>query len=149
VDAITMFPGEGPKVIVDQLARTPESLTASLAAALRGMHHPKLVLGFDVILVIGPDHARIYAEAGWDRERALSELHARLLIPGSEIVRGVGGIAEGVPEHLRDATLPKFREGGILLVHAGGGAGLFSMMIGGWVTGATGSQPQTWPVGWR
>ena len=48
-----------------------------------------------------------------------------------------------VPEHLRDATLPKFRPDGILLVHAGGGAGLFSAMIGGWANGSTGSQPVT------
>jgi hypothetical protein len=40
-------------------------------------------------------------------------------------------------------TLPKFRSDGILLVHAGGGAGLFSAMIGGWANGTTGSQPVT------
>jgi hypothetical protein len=48
-----------------------------------------------------------------------------------------------VPEHLRDVTLPKFRPDGILLVHAGGGAGLFSAMIGGWANGSMGSQPVT------
>jgi hypothetical protein len=148
-DAITLFAGEGPKVIVDQLSRTPESLIGSFAGALRAMHHPKLVLSFDVIVVMGPEHARVFAEAGWDRARVLSELHARLLLPGGEIVRGAGDIAEGVPEAYKDATLPKFRKDGILLVHAGGGAGLFSMMIGGWVTGATGSQAVTREVSWR
>jgi hypothetical protein len=56
-------------------------------------------------------------------------------------VRGAGGIAEGLPESVRDATLPKFRPGGLLLVHCGGAAGLFSAMIGGWASGAVGSQP--------
>lgn len=148
-DAITLFAGEGPKVIVDQLSRTPESLSNSLAATLRAMTHPKLVLAFDVILIISPEHARVFAEAGWDRERVLAELHARLQLPGSELVRGTGGIAEGLPESLRDQTLPKFRPGGILLVHAGGGAGLFSTMIGGWLNGAAGSQPVTREVTWR
>ncbi len=148
-DAITLFAGEGPKVIVDQLSRTPESLAGSLAGALRAMHHPKLVLGFDVILVVGPEHARVFAEAGWDRQQVVSELLARLQMDGNDIVRGAGGIAEGVPESMRGHTLPKFRKDGILLVHAGGGAGLFSMMIGGWVTGATGSQPVTREVSWR
>ena len=60
-----------------------------------------------------------------------------------ELVQGAGGMAEGVPEALRDATLPKFRPGGILLVHAGGGAGLFSMIVAGWANGATGSIPVT------
>jgi hypothetical protein len=113
------------------------------------MHHPKLVLGFDVVLVMGPEHARVFAEAGWDRDRVLMELHARLQMEGADIVRGAGGIAEGLPEHFASSTLPKFRKDGILLVHAGGGAGLFSMMIGGWVTGATGSQPITREITWR
>jgi hypothetical protein len=143
VDALTLFPGEGPRNVTDQLARTPEELAASLAACLRTVHHPKLPLGFDAILVIGPDHSRVFAQAGWDRARLLAELDVRLQLPGAEIVRGAGGIAEGVPEALRDATLAKFRPGGLLIVHAGGGAGLFSAIIGGWVNGATGSTPVT------
>ena len=143
VDAVTVFPGEGPRCVVDQLARDPESLCNSFAACLRTLHNPKSILAFDAILVVGPEHARVFAEAGWDRTRVLDELHARLQIPGSELVRGAGGIAEGVPAHLEGATLPKFRPGGILLVHAGGGAGLFSAIIGGWANGDIGSTPVT------
>ena len=40
-------------------------------------------------------------------------------------------------------TVSKFRPDGILLVHAGGGAGLFSEIIGGWASGAVGSEPVT------
>jgi hypothetical protein len=61
-------------------------------------------------------------------------------VHGSEFVRGAAGIAEGMPEQLAEATLPKFRPDGILIVHCGGGAGLFSSMIGGWVGGEIGSQ---------
>ena len=146
-DALTAFAGEGPRCIVDQLARDPESLANTFAACLRTLHNPKLVLGFDVILVVGPEHARVFAEAGWDRDRLLDELHARLQLSGEDLVRGAHGIAEGVPEHLRSATLPKFRPGGILIVHAGGGAGLFSAMIGGWANGEVGSKPVTRLVG--
>lgn len=142
-DAITVFPGEGPRCIVDQISRTPESLAKSLAACLRTLHHPKLVLGFDAILVLGPEHARVFADAGWDRQRVIAELDGCLLVPGSELVRGAGGIEEGLPERFTDATLPKFRPGGILLACAGGGAGLFSAMIGGWANGEIGSQPTT------
>src|SRR3954469_6684792 len=114
-DAITIFPGEGPRCVVDQKARTPEELCASLALGLRGVHHPKLPLGFDAILIIGPDHGRVFAEAGWSRDRVLEELSARLLTPGAELVQGAGGIAEGVPESMRDSMVPMFRPGGILL----------------------------------
>ena len=142
-DTVTVFAGEGPRCIVDQLAREPEQLATSMAACLRTVHHPKLPLGFDVVLVIGPEHARVFAEGGWDRDRVLAELHQRLQLPGAEIVRGAGGMAEGVRAPMRDSTLPKFRPEGILLVHAGGRAGLFSEAIGGWANGATGSTPVT------
>jgi len=142
-DTVTVFAGEGPRCIVDQKARTAPELANALAACLRTMHSPKLVLAFDAMLVVGPEHARVFAEAGWERSRLLDELHARLQIPGEELVHGAAGIADGIPEHLRGLTLPKFRPDGILLVHAGGGAGLFSAIIGGWANGEVGSQPVT------
>ncbi len=145
-NTVTVFAGEGPRCIVDQKARTAEELANTFAACLRTLHNPKLVLAFDAVLVVGPEHARVFADDGWDRDRLLSELHARLQLPGSELIHGAGGIADGVPVHLRDTTLPKFRPDGILLVHAGGGAGLFSAIIGGWANGTTGSQPLTWRV---
>lgn len=143
VDAMTVFAGEGPRCVVDQLSREPASLASSLAANLRAMHHHKLAMAFDAILVIGPEHARVFREAGWDRQRILDELHARLQVPGHEIVRGAGGIAEGVPESLAEQTLPKFGPDGLMLAHAGGGAGLFSAIIAGWVNGTVGSTPVT------
>jgi hypothetical protein len=144
VDALTLFAGEGPRCVVDQLSREPESLARSLAAGLQAMHHPKLVMAFDAMLVMGPEHARVFADAGWDREQILTGICAHLDRPGSELVRGAGGIAEGLPEAFGDlASLPKFRDGGLLLAYAGGGAGLFSEIIGGWVNGEVGSKPVT------
>ena len=140
-NTVTLFPGEGPRSIVDQISRDPESLARSLAASLRTLHHPKLVMAFDCILAIGPDHARVFAQAGWDKAQLSTRLAELLQIPGAELVRGAGGIAEGIPEHFRDATVPKFRPGGLLIVHCGGRAGLFSAMIGGWANGPMGSQP--------
>jgi hypothetical protein len=107
---------------------------------LRTLHHPKLVMAFDCMLAIGPEHGRVFAEAGWDKARLAKRLAELLSIPGAELIRGAGGIAEGLPEAVKDASLPKFRPGGILIVFCGGGAGLFSAMIGGWVNGEMGSQ---------
>ena len=140
---VTVFTGEGPRVILDQLSRTPESLVGSFAACLRTVAHPKIVYGIDAMLVVSPEHSRVFAEAGWDRAHLLDALGERLQIPGHEFVRGADGITEGMPEAFADATLPKFRDGGLLVVHVGGGAGLFSAIIGGWVSGATGSDPVT------
>ncbi len=141
--AVTLFAAEGPRGIIDQLSRDADSLATSFAACLRATTHPKLALAFDAILVVSPEHARVFHEAGWTKARLLEELMARLQLPGAELVRGAGGMAEGLPAGVGDLTLPKFRDGGLLIVHAGGGAGLFSAIIGGWASGATGSAPVT------
>ena len=140
---VTLFGGEAPRVIVDQLSREPESLAASFAACLRTVSHPKLPMAFDAILVVSPEHARVFSDAGWSKTRLRQELLGRLMLPGEEIVRGAGGVAEGVPEAMRQQTLPKFRPEGLLIVHAGGPAGLFSAIIGGWVNGDIGTNPVT------
>ena len=145
--AVTLFAGEGPRGIVDQLSRDAGSLASSIAACLRTTAHPKLALAFDAVLVVSPEHARVFREAGWSKARLSEELLDRLQLPGSELVRGAGGIAEGLPEGVATLTLPKFREGGLLIVHAGGGAGLFSAIIGGWASGPMGSSPVTREVG--
>jgi hypothetical protein len=140
---VTLFTGDGPRTIVDQLSRDPESLARTLAVCLRSVCHPKLVLAFDALLVIGPEHARVFREAGWSKAQLVARLGELLLVRGEEIARGAGGIAEGIPlpAAARDKSFPKFRPGGLLVVHAGGPAGLFSAVIGGWASGATGSQP--------
>jgi hypothetical protein len=48
-----------------------------------------------------------------------------------------------MPESLAGADIPKYTPDGLLIVHAGGGAGLFSAVIGGWVRGEMGSTPVT------
>ncbi|MEM7323966.1 MAG: thioredoxin family protein [Actinomycetota bacterium] len=146
-DAVTLFAGHGPTAIADQLSRTPESLARSLAASLRNEMHPKLAMAFDAMLVISPEHGRIFRDAGWDRARLRQELDELLLIPGAGMVRGVDGIDEGLPEAFADSQIPKFRPGGLQIVHAGGDAGLFSAILGGWVAGAKGSEPTTVAIG--
>jgi len=118
-------------------------LARSFAGVLQATAHPKLVLGFDAVLVVSPEHGRVFAEAGWDRDRLVEEITSLTTRPGAELIRGAGGITEGLPEGFAEADLPKFRPEGLLVVHAGGGAGLFSAIIGGWVSGTAGSQPVT------
>ncbi|MCY3609092.1 MAG: thioredoxin family protein [Acidimicrobiaceae bacterium] len=140
-NTVTAFPGEAPRSVVDQLSRDPESLARTMAAALNAIHHPKLVLGFDAILAVAPDHSRVFIDSGWTRQHTAERINELTTRPGAELVRGAGGIAEGVPQVLAEADLPKFRDGGLHLVHCGGGAGLFSAVIGGWVNGDVGAQP--------
>jgi hypothetical protein len=140
---VTVFAGGGVHGVSDQQSRTPESLARSMAVCLRSVGHPKLVLVHDALLVVAPDHGRVFRQAGWSRARLRQELAGLLTLPADELIRGVGGIEEGVPPDLAGRRLPKFRDGGLLLAYAGGGAGLFSAIIDGWVGGTRGSIPVT------
>ena len=141
---VTLFAGQGPTPIVDQLSRTPESLIRTFAACLDATAHPNLALGFDAIVVVPPDHARIFRDAGWSKARMRDEIDALLRRPGSARQRGAGGMDEGLPATLAEADISKFREGGLHFVHAGGNAGMFSGILSSWVNpNGGGSTPVT------
>lgn len=142
--AVTLFAADGVQGVFDQQSRQPESLARSFARCLCSVAHPKIAMTSDAFLVVSPEHARVFRQAGWDKATVKEQIARQLMLPGSEMVRGAGGIAEGLPERFRDASVPKFRPGGLNLVHAGGKAGLFSAIIAGWLaTGQTGSNPVT------
>ena len=141
--AVTLFAASGVQGVVDQLSREPDSLARTFAACLRTVGHPKNVMVWDAMLVVSPEHARVFRDAGWSKHDLHAAILAELQIPGAELVRGAGGITEGLPEGFASAVLPKFREGGLLIVHAGGGAGMFSAIIGGWASGQIGSEVVT------
>ena len=136
---VTLFPGEGPRLLFDQKSRSPESLTKHFAQMLRTYASPRMVMQFETVLVMSPEHMNRYRDAGWDRARFLDELGSHLLVDGAEIVAGADGIEEGMPDFVKDMQLPKYPPGGIHVVHGGSHAGLFSAAIGGWVTGEMGS----------
>jgi hypothetical protein len=95
-------------------------------------------------LVVCPEHHRTFRQAGWSKARLLEELYRLCEIPGDDLVAGAKGIAEGGPPSLAGKTVNKFRPGGLMIVHAGGDAGMFSGIIGGWSAGGPhGSLPIT------
>ena len=132
---VTLFQGHGVEAFVDQKTRTAEGLAKSLGSALVKIGHPRLTQSARAVVVLSPEHYRIYREAGWRRkdiERALLEATTR---PGSEILAGLDGIGEGVPKERANERVPKFHEDGLLIVRAGGPAGLFSAILPGWLAG--------------
>lgn len=142
--AVTLFAGDGVQAMMDQKSRNPASLAKSFAASLRTVAHSKFVMASDVLIVVSPEHFRVFKSGGWTRERLIEELDVLLQIPGKDLIIGANGIDEGLPEGVKDMTLPKFRPGGINIVRAGGEAGMFSAIIGGWgASGDIGSTPVT------
>jgi hypothetical protein len=132
---VTLFQGHGPEAFVDQKSRTPEGLTRSFALSLVKMGHDRLTQSARAILVLSPEHYAIYKEAGWDRKRIERALYEATIRPGSEILAGADGVGEGIPASRANEQVPKFHEDGLMVVRAGGKAGLFSAILPGWLAG--------------
>ena len=130
---VSLFAGDGVQPILDQLSRTPESLAKSMASSLRSVVHVKKFGLADAVLVVCPEHRRVLRTNGWHKQDLLQAIHDELVTPGAELVSGTGGIAEGMPDRLKDKLLSKFRDDGLHIVTAGGTAGMFSAIISGWV----------------
>ena len=144
VSAVTLFGAGGLSPNMDEVSRTPESLARSFAMTLESVGHPRYVESIDAFLVLSPEHWAIFREGGWDRARLKAELMAATVRPGAELVRGANGVDAGVRPELVEDRMPKFREGGLNIVRAGGEAGLMSAVIGGWVaSGPRGTSPVT------
>ncbi len=111
--AVTVVAAGGVRTIADQSSRDAESLTDSLARAVRGQ---------DAVLIISPDHGRLFRDAGWNRARLAAALLER--VPTGPGLGGSGRVE-------------------LLILYAGGGAGLFSGVMEGWVGGSIGSVPVT------
>ncbi len=132
---VTLFQGHGVEAFVDQKSRTPEGLSKSFASTLVKMGHERLTQSARCIVVLSPEHYRIYKEAGWGRREIEKALYEATLRPGREILAGLNGIGEGVPLSRADEMIPKFHDDGLLVVRAGGPAGLFSAILPGWLAG--------------
>jgi len=132
---VTLFAGHGPSGAIDQTSRTPEDLTRSLAGRLIATGHPHQPS--EAMLIMTPEHQRVFADAGWSKQRFLAELDPLLILDAERALRG---ISSGTGESNK---LSKFRPGKLMVARAGGDAGAFSAIIEGWIGGSKGSEPIT------
>jgi hypothetical protein len=134
-NTVTLFQGDGIQGFIDQRSRTPEELTRSLALSLLAVGNWKLCEFTNAMLVLVPEHYAIYSDAGWNRDRVTRELHAAMVRSGKDVIQGALGVGEGVDVKRRDEMVNKFWPEGLLIVLAGGQAGLFSAICAGWTGG--------------
>jgi hypothetical protein len=106
------------------------------------------------MLVVGPEHARTFADGGWSKDDLKRHLHTTVrrpyqaLLPDADHGEGTN-LRCGTSEARRepDALIPKFASmDEIHVVVAGGTAGRFSVAIPGWLGTRNGSRPVTRPV---
>jgi hypothetical protein len=142
--SVTVFTADGVQGVVDQAAREPKALIVSIAATLRTVDHVDIANGSDTVVVVGPEHGRVFDEAGWSKAQATAALHEHLLIPGKDLGMGTDDDAPALEAKTSSGLVPKFRPEGLQLIRAGGDAGLFTAIIPGWMMkGPLGSDPVT------
>ena len=152
--AVTVFAGEAPHGISDHASRTARSLAGSLGWSMSGLWNIKhFPLYSHTMLVVGPEHARTFADDGWTRDDLRRHLFEtvrapyRTLIPDAENGEGTNLRFARGGEPDPDELIPKFPSvDEIHVVVAGGTAGRFSMAIPGWLGTKNGSAPITVPI---
>src|SRR5207247_5741576 len=151
--AVTLFAGEAPHGISDHASRTAKSLAGSLGWSMAGVWNSKhFPLYSHTMVVVGPEHARTFADDGWTRERLARHLHETVRVPYHTLLpdgdHGEGtNLRHGKTPPASDELIPKFRSpDAIHIVVAGGTAGRFSVAIPGWLGTKNGSTPVTRPA---
>lgn len=142
----------GPHQIADQTSRTARALSGSLGLGAESSWHPKTHNFGDVLMVISPEHADTIGRDRWSKEQVRQQMQnvtsrpLRELLPTDDF-GGLGALPDQVKQRKRteaelDKLIPKFQSTkNIHMVVAGGPAGKFSVMFGGWASGIYGSVP--------
>jgi len=152
--AVTVFAGEGPHGISDHASRTARSLAGSLGWSMSGLWNSKhFPLYSHTMLLVGPEHARTFADEGWTRADLARHLFEtvrvpyRTLLPDEDHGEGTNLRFSKGTEPKPDELIPKFPSvAEIHIVVTGGTAGRFSMAVPGWLGTRNGSTPITVPV---
>jgi len=151
---VTVFAGEGPHGISDHASRTARSLAGSLGWSMSGLWNSKhFPLYSHTMLLVGPEHARTFADEGWTRGDLARHLFEtvrvpyRTLLPEEDHGEGTNLRFSKSTDAKPDELIPKFPSvAEIHIVVTGGTAGRFSMAVPGWLGTRNGSTPITVPV---
>lgn len=150
---VTLFAGEAPHGISDHSSRTARALAGSLGWSMAGLWNSKhFPLYSHTLLVVGPEHARSFAEDGWSKADLRRHLFERVRRPYRELQpdadHGEGTNLRYLPSPPgAEALIPKFPSPEeIHVMVAGGTAGRFSVAVPGWLGTKNGSRPVSRPI---
>lgn len=142
---VTVLRCEGPKNVVDQLSQTPESLLAGIASACTATYSNNAYLPGQCVVFLNPAHARLLADAGWDRGDVTSHLYEQARNPRAALQgRGVVPIW---PDHFAGLDpVPVATGPDDFIVTVAGAPGMTSQVAMPWglsraVTGVVGGGP--------
>ena len=150
--AVTLFAAEPPHGVSEHNARTARGVLKAITYALATVWSYRNCLGFEAVVVLGPEHVHTIHRNGFSKQNVREFLFENTGIP-LRCYDGEPG--EGVAQRgmYKEITIDgepcyqKFRAPeSIKIVVAGGTAGKFSAVLGSWSAGPRGSQMVTYPV---
>ena len=151
--ALTLFAAEAPHGVSEHTARRPEQVLKSISYALATVWTYRACLGSEALVVLSSEHAQTIHRAGWSKQQAREFLFENTGVPlrayeeapdaeGSQLVSKYQEILID-----DERCYQKFRSPeSIRILVAGGTAGKFSAVIGGWIAGPRGSEMVTYPI---
>ena len=149
---VTLFAATGMMEVSEHTARTGANLLRTIAATLSMIWSWRRCLRVDALVVVCPEHAATLAADGFTKADVRDFLFDHTGVPlrafnhegteGTQLEAQYEKILiDGEPHYRKFADPSQIR-----IIVAGGTAGKFSAVFGGWLTGAEGSQSVTYPI---
>jgi hypothetical protein len=142
---VTVLPVEAPRQIMQRLNKTVDGTLATFAACMKNPSQNGAGKGTYYIIILGPEHAGVFADGGLSPADVRAELAERSKFTEAELAAaGIlldnAGAYSMIPD--AEGKLPVARAEHILVVTAGGAGAGWSAAIPCW-TGTVNSHPTT------
>jgi len=137
---VTLYCGDAPFSVSDHYSREPDDILYTIAMAGAAVFSPTMFpIAAETVFVIGPEHARSLAGAGWKKRDVAERIVEVTKRQVGDMKRGERGpFVAGLPD---DAWLPKWMSPDeVVIVVSGGHAGRFSAVLPPWVGYGLGSK---------
>ena len=150
--AVTLFAAEPPHGVSEHNARTARGVLKAITYALATVWSYRACMGFEALVVLGPEHVRTIHRDGFSKQNVRDFLFENTGIPLRcyDDEPGEGVAQRGMYKEIAidgERCYQKFRAPeSIKIVVAGGTAGKFSAVLGSWSAGPRGSQMVTYPI---
>ena len=145
--SVTVYAGDGPTTISDHYSRDPVDTLTTIAVGGGAVFSPHFYpVGGQTVFVICLEHARMFADAGWNKREVAERIVEASRRRVGDMRRGdQGPFAAALDD---DALLAKWMDADeVVIVVAGGDAGRFSAVLAPWVGFGLGSSMVTKLVG--
>ena len=129
--AVLVVKAEAPRNVLESLAVTPVGMCEALASAATSLCANNAYVPGDLVVMINPEHARVFIDAGWTRRDLAEAIHHSACLPRQSLEgRGVVPIRPAYMDALAD--LPVTRSAADVHIVLGGAPGPQSLVALPW-----------------